>query len=179
MKKSLLVLLIAILSIGFTSIAVSAEKEKGKGHEKAAQDAKTPVEKGKAGEEQMKERAEKGPMPRGESDYMERIKERMDRMKAEHDAEVEKLQAIKDMADKENAPKTAALVQDLIAAKNAEYDKQVENFKKMEEQMKSRYKERLEEMSKRREKLDDDREKQRQRAREFAPGSQKKANPEE
>ena len=60
----------------------------------------------------------------------ERMQAEIDKQKKVHEKYINQLKAIKEMAKKEDAPKTAELISDLIAKENEKFEKATEVFKK-------------------------------------------------
>lgn len=156
MKKTVFITIIAFMAVSFAFLAPVLAKDE----EKAVAKEKTEAANDKEAirEAKKEELDEKNPISSREAGYLKKINERLENMQKEFDAEVSKLEAILTAAREEDASKTAALVEALIKEKTDEFNKQVEHFKEMRDKMLSNYRDRFQEYSKRREKIESKRE---------------------
>ena len=148
--KSLKVALLGLfLSAMFVGVALA---EKKAGSEKVKPEAVKKAEKQDV-PEVLKIDARKGmrsaeDKERQPMDPEERFKKSIENRRKAHQEEVDKLVAIKKIADEENATKTAAALQTLIDEMNAKFEKQIKDAEQQRIEMQKRSKERLEQRKK-------------------------------
>lgn len=146
MKKCNLVLTI-ILVLGFiTSPLIAAEKDKNKNKKtntKTTQSQKR-IARPKKPDARSKPRQKINLRARNREMMLQKQTERMQegigKQKKAHEKYMNQLKAIKEMAKKEEAPKTAELISDLIAKENEKFEKAIEVLEKRMKSFKARTK---------------------------------------
>ncbi len=139
MKKAMITaMLVAIMGL---SASLWAEDDASQ----TSGDGQQQVKPEKPRSAQMRERGMMGRGGRDPNAMQQMVQDGIERRKQEHQAVMKELEAIKKIAESENATKTAEAIQKMIDAKDAAFKKQVAEVEKRRAEMMERRNQRTQE----------------------------------
>jgi len=141
MKKCITLSIVLLTVVMFAQAVTAGEAEedkKARAVERLVQRSRGPSMYRKESGRRLAERKESHKRimrDRSMKGQMENFEEQFEKSRQVHEAFIGELVAIKQLALKENAPKTAERVQQLIDKKNTEFDKSTEKFQQRRDQI--------------------------------------------